>query len=179
MSSAQETKINLLPPSEFELSFWGRFLKWAVTTGRYVIIVTELVVIVAFLSRFKLDSDLSGLTDEIRGKKNILDAQTAIEKRFLGIQSRLLFAENIMGQTLGADQEIDAIVKTIPDGIKIVDLNVGKSSDVISVNTVGDIDLGIMLSQMSKMGRWKSVDVSGLTVDSLKGVGLSVNLKRK
>jgi hypothetical protein len=179
MSSAQETKINLLPPSEFELSFWGRFLKWAVTTGRYVIIVTELVVIVAFLSRFKLDSDLSGLSDEIRGKKNILDAQAAIETKFLGVQSRLLLAENIMNQSLAAGSEISEIVKTIPEGVKIVDLNINKTRDVVNVNTVGDLDLGIMLGEMSRIGSWKSVDVSGLTVDTLKGVNLTVNLKRK
>jgi hypothetical protein len=178
MSSAQETKINLLPPSEFELSFWGRFLKWAVTTGRYVIIVTELVVIVAFLSRFKLDTELASLTDEIRGKKNVLDAQQSIEAKFMGVQSRLEHANKILESSLTAGTEVDWIIKTVPEGIKITNLSVNKNFDLIDVNAVKDSDLGIMLGQMNKTGRWKSMEVSGLSADSVKGINLTVNIKR-
>ena len=59
MTARHPVPINLLPKTEFELSFWGRFIKWALSTGRYIIILTELVVIIAFMSRFKLDRDAS------------------------------------------------------------------------------------------------------------------------
>jgi len=68
--------INLLPPSEFEQSFWGKFLKWAVTAGRYVTILTELVVILAFLFRFKLDTEVADLGTRIEGQKNFLECPT-------------------------------------------------------------------------------------------------------
>jgi hypothetical protein len=178
MSTVQDVKINLLPPSEFELSFWGRFLKWAVTTGRYVIIVTELIVIVAFLSRFKLDSELASLTDEIRGEKNVLDAQTTTEIKFLGVQAKLMHAEEIMNESLLAGEETDAIVKNIPEDVKLTNLSVNKPFDSLNVEAAESSGIGIMLGQMSRSGLWKSVEVTGLVDDSYKGISLSVNLKR-
>ena len=67
--------INLLPKSDFEASFWGKFLKWGVSSGRYLVILTELVVIVAFLSRFKLDWDYAAVRDRINGKRAVLAAK--------------------------------------------------------------------------------------------------------
>ena len=58
--------INLLPREEFEQKTVGRFLIWALTVGRWIVIVTELIVITAFLSRFKLDRDLANLYEKIR-----------------------------------------------------------------------------------------------------------------
>lgn len=178
MSSAQDIKINLLPPSEFEVSFWGRFLKWAITTGRYVIIVTELVVIVAFLSRFKLDSELASLTDEIRGKTNVLDAQASFETRFRGIQARIAAAESVINSSPEYGKEIDAISQTVPPGVKLSSLLIGKNADTIEASAVSSGDLGAMLGQMSQANKWKSVDVTGLVSDAIKGISLSLSLKR-
>ena len=77
---ARVVGINLLPQSEFGQTFWGRFLKWAVSTGRYFLIFVELVVIIAFMSRFKLDKDLADLADNIAGKKAVLEAAYATEQ---------------------------------------------------------------------------------------------------
>jgi hypothetical protein len=178
MHSAQETKINLLPPSDFELSFWGKFLKWGVTTGRYVIIVTELIVIIAFLSRFKLDSEVASLTDEIRGKKNLLDAQTEFETQFLKIQNRLSSADLVMNSSLLASEETVKVESTVPVGVKLVSLDIQKTVDGITANTTEKTSLGTMLRQMSKMNSWKSIDVVSLSADDIEGIIMTLNLKR-
>ena len=114
--SAQPS-VNLLPKSEFELSFWGKFLKWSLTAGRYIIILTEMVVIGAFLSRFKLDKDLSDLTEAINGKKAILEALASTEKTFRKTQSNLEIAQkaiNTKPKTLDLWNET---VQTMPPEI--------------------------------------------------------------
>jgi hypothetical protein len=65
-------EINLLPREEFEKKPIGKFLTWALSIGRYIIIFTELIVILAFLSRFKLDRDLSDLNQSIREKQAVI-----------------------------------------------------------------------------------------------------------
>ena len=86
---ATETKINLLPVDPFEQGFWGRFLKWGLSVGRYIVIATELVVILAFLSRFKLDRDLSDLNETIAEKQAVLAAYSTLEADYRELAGRL------------------------------------------------------------------------------------------
>ncbi len=178
MPAAQEERINLLAPSEFEMSFWGKFLRWAVTTGRYVIIVTELIVIVAFLSRFKLDTQVAGLKDDIQGKKNVLDAQATVETQFVQVQKKLAAAGTLLNSTLNAGDEIAAVDRTVPPGLRFTDFSISKDRDTIGADVVDSGSLGLMLGQMSRSGRWKTVEVTGLAADAIKGITLSLTLTR-
>ena len=107
--SAQNSRVNLLPPSEFEQSFWGRFLKWAVTTGRHIIIITELVVILAFLSRFKLDEDLRNLNEQINGQISFLESQVPRQTEFIKTQKRLDLVDRLLSVRLRAGDTLDYI----------------------------------------------------------------------
>jgi len=73
---AQKSQIELLPREEWEETSFGKFLKWLLTVGRYIVIFTELVVILAFLSRFKLDRDLTDLYKQIENKQAIIQNST-------------------------------------------------------------------------------------------------------
>jgi len=79
--------INLLPQEEFEASTIGRVLKWATGTFRIIVIITEMVVMAAFLSRFWLDAQNSDLTDSIKIRSAQISAQGDLEKRFREIQT--------------------------------------------------------------------------------------------
>jgi len=54
-------KVNLLPKDNFEFSLVGKFLRWALTAGRVMVVLTEFVVILAFGSRFWLDKEMNDL----------------------------------------------------------------------------------------------------------------------
>jgi len=56
---------NLLSPTRQPLTFAEKVYNWAISFGKYLIIGTELVVLVAFGARFSLDYDISELTDRI------------------------------------------------------------------------------------------------------------------
>ena len=79
--------INLLPSKE--LGFSEKVLNWALTFGRYIIIGTEIVVLVVFLSRFKLDRDRIDLKDSITEKQKILATLAPINQNVTRLQTRL------------------------------------------------------------------------------------------
>lgn len=175
--AARKSAINLLPKTEFELSFWGRFLKWALTTGRYIIILTEMVVIMAFLSRFKLDKDLLDLNDRISGKKNILEATFSIEETFLSTQARLEQARAILEQTPQATQLVDRIVEHVPAGVSIK--NVGASFTDRKVTVVAEATseqaVGQLIAALSTDKQWRSLDVGTITADAT-GINFSFSV---
>ena len=90
MAAPKKTfKINLLPQEEFAASTLGRVFTWILTSFRYMVIATELVVILAFLSRFWLDAKTTDLNDEIKQKQAIVLATSTFEKEFRESQNKL------------------------------------------------------------------------------------------
>lgn len=79
--------INLLPGEKEKKS--GKFLTWVLTYGRYIIIGTEIVVLLAFLSRFKFDRDLTDLHSSISQKQAVILAAQDLEREVRGLQDRL------------------------------------------------------------------------------------------
>ena len=60
-----KNSVNLLPKDAFESSTFGVVLEWALAFGKWVVILTQLVVMGAFLWRFGLDRKLTDLRKEI------------------------------------------------------------------------------------------------------------------
>lgn len=105
MTARKAPAINLLPQDRFEYSRLGRFLSWALSTGRYLVIASELVVIVAFLARFWLDRTLIDLRELRLQKEAIVDSYSGIYSDFLAVQARLnAVAKLLAPHKLTADQ---------------------------------------------------------------------------
>lgn len=67
--------INLLTASIQPQGRWDRIYQWTVNTAKYIIIVTELVVLFAIGVRFTLDGRINDLDKEIEAQKSILDSR--------------------------------------------------------------------------------------------------------
>ena len=78
----KKKNINLLPKEEFDASVVGRLLRWAMGTFRIIVIITEMIVMAAFLSRFWLDAQNSDLNDEIRFASSQIDSQKILKFLF-------------------------------------------------------------------------------------------------
>lgn len=173
---AQRRPINLLPLSEFETSFGGRFLKWAVTWGRYIVILTELVVIAVFLSRFKLDRDLSLLGEEIEGKKNILEAQSATEEEFRRIQARVGVIKNLIATQLNVEKRMENLSKRIVPGVKLTEVFLTKEKSEISGIALGEEAVGETIARL-RGGGVKKVELVEISLSPQGGVKFSLKLE--
>lgn len=127
--------INLLPQEEFNISTTGRVLKWATGTFRIIVIITEMVVMGAFLSRFWLDAQNSELTNSIKVKSAQVAGENALETQFRSIQSKL----NIFGQinqTHNFSQKITGITSKLPTGVILSGISIlDNSAQVKGVST--------------------------------------------
>lgn len=177
--SARQNQINLLPKSEFELSYWGRFLKWALSTGRYIIILTEIVVIGAFLSRFKFDQELADLTDAVRTKQEILRRTANTELHFRTVQKRMNAAASLIASQNKPSLVFDDIATILPEGMKLSSITVIPGQVVVVAAAGGELEVGAFLNQLvgqtnAQGGRkWKSVNLNELATSSDAGVKFS------
>lgn len=131
--SARKRKnlINLLPKSEFESSTTGRVLLWLLSTFRYIVIITELVVMVAFLSRFWLDARNSDLDDQIKQKKAQIVASQSFEEEFRNTQQRLQIFSELTSDGTNSLEVLDTLSTNIPPEIFLDTLAIQK--DLIRV----------------------------------------------
>ncbi|OGM15869.1 hypothetical protein A2V56_05320 [Candidatus Woesebacteria bacterium RBG_19FT_COMBO_42_9] len=142
--------INLLPSEEFAVTTTGRILSWALSTFRYIVIVTELVVILAFISRFWLDAQNADLAEEIEQKQSLIASSKDFEREFIEVQKRL-----IIYKTLTSDS-----------------VSFSKIFSNISVNIPEDV----LLSKISLSG--ESLTVDGLSPSERSIVQFAVNLEK-
>ena len=168
--------VNLLPKTAWETSFWGRFFKWALTAGRYIVILTEMVVIAAFLSRFKLDRDYADLGDRINGKAAVLNSLAESEKKFRLAQGRLVEAGKILDNQLNATEIVDKIAAKIPPGVALVNLVISKKEVAITGTAENDKGVGVFLSRLAADTGWKSVRLAGLEAREQVGVRFSFKI---
>lgn len=168
--------INLLPKSELETSLGGRFLKWALGTGRYIVILTELVVIMAFMSRFKLDKDYADLADKITGKKAVLTAMESVEKKFRQTQGRVAAAKEVVDGTWHPGQVADSVVNKLPPGVTLSSLAVTKENVIVGGQANGEGEINILVGRLQKDPLWKSIEVVNLTSNPEGEVSFTIKL---
>ena len=169
--------INLLPKTEFEISFWGRFLKWSLTAGRYIIILTELLVIVAFMSRFKLDHDLSDLNDTILGKQALLEASANTEKVLRLTQARLNFADQKQKNHPVPSEVISKITGLLPSRVTLSSVALVGSNLTLEMTSPSEQELGVLVQALTTDKMFKSVDLISVASESETTIKFVIKIK--
>ncbi|HBP51532.1 MAG: hypothetical protein US68_C0010G0058 [Candidatus Shapirobacteria bacterium GW2011_GWE1_38_10] len=117
-------EISLLPSEENNNSFLGRFLRWITSVGRVVIIFTELIVILAFLSRFWLDRKNSDLSEILRQQKAILASTKEFEDDYTSLQSRLRHIKKFYASEPNYVYNLNSLIQSLPSGIYFQNFNI-------------------------------------------------------
>lgn len=95
---AKPISINLLGEQDLSHTPWGRMVSWATSWGRYIMITTEIVVLLAFISRFSIDRKLTDLTEEVSQKQAIIEANQSFEQEIKSLQNKTKAAKKIIGE---------------------------------------------------------------------------------
>ena len=156
-------EINLLPREEFEKKPIGRFLTWALSAGRYIVIFTELIVILAFLSRFKLDRDLADFNQSIREKQAIIEASAEFEKEFLFLQTRLATIKKLKGQQASFSQLVSIIGSLTPLDVAISNLSFSEEGLRINATALSERGLGNFVANLSASPNFKEVSLTSVS----------------
>jgi Tfp pilus assembly protein PilN len=128
MAKQLPKSINLLESSGQPLSTWDKIYDWVFKIGRYVIVVVEAVVIMAFVSRFILDRENNDLKDSLDAKANILQGKREFEAKSRQVQKVLTGISQIEENQKKTSDKLDDVLKNVPSKVSIIS---------ISLNTQG------------------------------------------
>lgn len=155
--------INLLPQEEFDSSTLGRVLKWAMGSFRIIVIVTEMVVMGAFLSRFWLDAQNSDLNDSITIKRAQITAQKDFEAKYRDTQKKLAIVKAIDGFPKPTDK-LGVFAQKMPQDVILTDMSVTDSSAELRGNAGSEIDIAQFLSNLQGDKTFTNVDLGSTNI---------------
>lgn len=108
--------INLFPKDPFFKTVFGKGMQWALSVGRYIVIFTELLVILSFVARFTLDRQITDLNKSVEQKKNLILSYGNLETNFRNLQLQIADYQQLATQ--------DNIAEVFPKLTKITPHNV-------------------------------------------------------
>ncbi|HUW24508.1 MAG TPA: PilN domain-containing protein [Patescibacteria group bacterium] len=159
----QDKRINLLPKDKFESSTLGRFLKWSTSTGRAIVVLTEFVVICAFLSRFYFDTRLANLFDEINQKKAIVASAAAFEEDFRRTQEKIQVIKVLLTQESKPSVLISEISQLLPLDVSLTALNLEEKDITLSGYTFTENGLRLFWISLNQYPELEEVTLTNIS----------------
>lgn len=156
--------IEFIPQEEWERTSFGKFLKWLLNIGRWIVIITELIVIIAFLSRFKLDRDLTNLNESIRQKQAIINASSDFEKEFLFLQKRLSTIEGLKKNQVESDKVLELFSQITPAGIQLSNFNINNEKISLTATADSETTFAVFLKNLKQEQKLTNLNLGRVAV---------------
>lgn len=145
---AKSIRINLLGTQDLEHTPWGRLVNWATTYGRYIMITTEIVVLLAFISRFSLDRKNTDLTEELQQKQAIIEANLGFERDIKSLQANLATAKTLMSDQAKPVELINSMETLIPADVFLTSLEISSTKLILAATAGSTAGFAQFLSNM-------------------------------
>ena len=175
MPSLKEITINLLPKDPFFESFLGRTLKWALSGGRYIVIFTELIVIVSFAARFTLDRQVTDLNSSLFQKEVIIDSYGELENEVRTIQSKIDQYKQLEQQTNITDI-FPKLTQLTPPAIELNLLTLSNQKIVISGSTLSQNTFNIFINNLQLSKDLVNVEISNVeSLEDSPGIAFTIS----
>ena len=158
MSKKNPASINLLKNSKNEI--FEKFIDWALTIGRLLVIITEIVALSAFIYRFSLDRQLIDLHDKIKQEQAIVSFFKDKERTYRNLQDRLKVASTYYAVGQDKLNTSKDIIDLAPQGMTFNELTVSDNSVNINANFQVVSSLKIFVDSLKNYKPVKSVSIT-------------------
>jgi hypothetical protein len=162
-------RVDLLHPQSNPEKIYVTFTKWLLSTGRYILVFVELLVLIAFLSRFKLDAEIASTKEAIDNQLPYIESLQAEEVNIRKTQLKLSSIK-ANGQT-NTDyiNLLKKISEKVPTDVQITNITLTKDLGKITIqirgNARNNIDLNSMINAIKTDTSFKEVSLSGVGLD--------------
>jgi Tfp pilus assembly protein PilN len=163
--SSADVQINLIPEDPFFKTVLGRTLRWALSVGRYIVIFTELLVILSFVARFTLDRQLTDLNESIHEKKTVIESYGTLENNVRLTQAKIKQYEQLEQQT-NLSEVFPALSQIIPNGVKLAELVINPKRVILNGRTSSQDSLNTLINNLQL-----SSDFVQISVDKIEASG--------
>lgn len=167
-----QPSINLVKNKQVPV--FDKFMNWALTIGRLIIIITEVVAMIAFVYRFSLDEKLVELHSAIKQQQKIISVSRNDENKYRNLQSRLALASAFSAKGTKTYQTIVDVTNLISNQARISNLILNKDRINIDVDVASVSSLANFIKSLKNYPGIKSISIDN--IENKPSVGLAVNI---
>ncbi len=166
MAAPKHKKVNLLIREGFEHSALGKTLSWVLSIGRTIVIFTELVVIIAFLSRFWLDRMHTDLIGQNNTKKTQIQASGQFEKDFRSAQLRLAAYQALESSRLSPAKLIKDVSPLLPIDVTLTEFSINKGKLDVRGTALSEAGLAGFIKALENSGKYKDIKLGDISLQT-------------
>ncbi len=173
MSKKLKYDINLLPRDPFFNTRMGRFLNWSLNAGRYIVIFTELIVILSFASRFVLDRKVHDLNQSIYQKQMVIQSQAEFEREFRLAQTKISNYQQLEQQN-NLVEVFPLLQQVVPDDVRLEKLVIrqeGLSGEGVALSNRA---LNYFISNLQLSPHFQNINVGTIETRESERAGFTV-----
>ncbi len=138
------------------------FIKWALSFGRLLIIVVEVVAFTAFIWRFTLDRQLIDLNDKIKQEQAIIEATKSREDTYRNLQQRLASLKLINTNGNKSFKIMNDIVAFTPAEITFNSITIENDQLKIDSNVQNIASLTSFINSLREYKQIDSVNINSI-----------------
>lgn len=168
--------INLLPRDSFESSPMGIILEWSLVFGKWAVILTQLVVMGAFLYRFTLDRTLTDLRKSIAKDSAVVKSYDQVERDFILAQKQVAQAKLALSSQEMLLKTFSTITQITPNEVWYDRITLSPTNLSVTAYAATLPGFGRYLTAVQSSPLFKSVSLAKLESSTTKGAQLQFDL---
>lgn len=171
---AKPIAINLLGQEDLKHTPHGRIISWALTYGRYIMIGTEIIVLLAFISRFSLDRKLTDLKEEISQKQAILEANVDLERDIRLLEDALVkIKQTTANQSVPLDT-LTLLQSLLPANIYVETLDIATDRLTVAAVAASTYGFSQFLTNLQAAKQFNKIDIGDIKKNAATGIVFKV-----
>ena len=151
-----------------------KFMDWVLTYGRLIVVLTEVVVVSAFIYRFSLDERIIDLHSAIKQKQTLVSLLKNDEDKYRNLQERIALASKVSEKSAKTNKVVLDIISLVPPGVQINDFIFNKDRINISVNLNSISSLTDFIETLKNHPNIKSLSID--TIENKPSLGILVTV---
>ena len=156
------------------------FINWALTIGRLLVIITEIIALGAFLYRFYLDRQVIDLQTKIKNDQAIVIYQQANEKNYINLQNRLSLASSLMNSSQKRTKIFQDVIGLAPSGLTFNTVILFPDRIQIDTTLNSVVALSVFVNALKSYPAVDSVSINNIenkTANAVINANITANLK--
>lgn len=164
--------VNLLYSQGIALKLPAKILRWLLSAGRYIGIIVEILVLVTFAARFKLDGDLAEVNESINRQIPYIENYSSDIDSIKTIQFKLSVVKNNFDEAVPWGGILNKFASLTPKTTSFNSLYFEKSKTnegfdfKLNGQSISNNDLSLLLYGLKKDSGFQDVHLANLTFDA-------------
>lgn len=165
-------RVNLLVQKGQALKLEVRLMKWILASGRFIVVIVEIIVITAFIYRYKLDTDLADLQERINEQVPYIKSLKNDELALKQVQFQLSTIRQTRSESPDFVDTLNKIASLTPRSIRLTNITFEvaepptKAAFTINGQTPSNLELSAFINALKQDPQFSDINLSNISFES-------------